>query len=348
MTASIGVSPIMTSDRIQDALYAFTRSQILFSAIDLDLFSLIAEGHDTLEALRDRLLLSRRGLRMLLNGLVGIDFLKMTETGAYALPPDVARFLVRNSSEYIGGMVHHCKRLYENWAQLTDTVRFGQPAGGAQSLAQLETYFAELVKGLYVSNYPAARKLAKRLSDEKPPAFPVSSDAPPLEILDVAGGSAVWSIALLETFDNSRATVIDFPSVTHVAEEYVAQHGLSGRYAYWPGDLEDLELPESHFDVVIMANICHALGPISTRKAFQKLLPALKPGARLAIVDFVPDNRRSEPGWPLIFGVNMLVTTPEGDVFTAAEYTKWLTAAGFGRVSFHELETDVTAIIAER
>jgi ubiquinone/menaquinone biosynthesis C-methylase UbiE len=351
MTTSAGAPPVLTSDRIQDALYAFTRSQILFSAIDLDLFSLVAEGNDTLEALRDRLLLSRRGLRMLLNGLVGIGFLQVTTDGAYALPPDVARFLVRDSAEYIGGMVHHCKRLYENWAQLTDAVRFGQPAGGAQSLAQLETYFAELVKGLYVSNYPPARKLARRLLEERPSALAdaaASPEASPLEILDVAGGSAVWSIALLETFTNSRATVIDFPSVTHVAETYVAQHGLDGRYTYWPGDLEELDLPESHFDVAIMANICHALGPISTRKAFQKLLPALKPGGRLAIVDFVPDNRRSEPGWPLIFGVNMLVTTPEGDVFTAAEYTKWLTAAGFSRVGFHELETDVTAIIAER
>ena len=335
--------PVFTSDRIQDALYAFTRSQILCTAIDLDLFSRIAEGDNTLELLRERLGSSRSGLRILLNGLIGINFLEKTAEAIYTLPPDVARFLVRDSEQYIGGMVHHCKRLYENWEQLTDTVRFGQPAGGAQSLAQLETHFAELVKGLYVSNYPPACKLGALLD-----TLVQSDDAIPLEVLDIAGGSAVWSIGILEQIAHSRATIVDFPSVIHVAQDYVAHHQLNDRYSYWSDDLEDVTLPPAHFDVALMANICHALGPVSTRKAFQKLSTSIKPGGRLVIIDFVPDDQRSKPGWPLIFGVNMLITTAEGDVFTAAEYTKWLLASGFRHVTFHELETDVTAIIAER
>lgn len=335
--------PVFTSDRIQDALYAFTRSQILFTAIDLDLFSRIAEGDNTLELLRERLGSSRRGLRMLLNGLVGINFLEKTPEAVYTLPPDVTQFLLKNTDQYIGGMVHHCKRLYENWEQLTDTVRFGQPAGGAQSLAQLETHFAELVKGLYVSNYAPACKLGTLLAP-----LVVRQNDVPIEVMDIAGGSAVWSIGVLEQLANSRATVVDFPSVIHVAQDYVAQHQLSERYTYWSDDLEDIALPAAHFDIAIMANICHALGPVSTRKAFQKLYASIKPGGRLTIIDFVPDDNRSKPGWPLIFGVNMLITTPEGDVFTAAEYTKWLLASGFRHVTFHELETDVTAIIAER
>jgi SAM-dependent methyltransferase len=336
---SASVQPI-TSDRIQDTLYAFTRSQILFTAIDLDIFCHIADGLDTLSTLRDRLALDERGLRLLLNGLVGIGFLQVTPERAYRLPPDAAKFLVRDSAEYIGGMVHHCKRLYENWSLLTDAVSSGQPVGGAQSLAQLETYFAELVKGLYVSNYPTAQKLADVLQAEKP--------SQGLQVLDVAGGSAVWSIAILEKDATNQATVIDFPSVIHVAEDYVSQHGLNDRYTYWPGDLEDMEFPEAHFDVAVMANICHTLGPISTQRAIQKLMKSLRQGGRLAIVDFVPDNQRAKPGWSLIFGVNMLITTPEGDVFTAAEYETWLRAAGFQQVRFHEIESEVTAIIAEK
>lgn len=327
----------ITSDRIQDALYAFTRSQILFTAIDLDIFSHISDGVDTLGALLTRLNLDERGLRILLNGLVGIGFLNKTED-TYALPPDVEKFLVKSSEEYIGGMVHHCKRLYENWSMLTDAVESGQPVGGAQSLAQLETYFAELVKGLYVSNYPTAQKLASLLE--------IGETAKGLDILDVAGGSAVWSIAMLEKDPASKATVLDFPSVIHVAGEYVDQHGLGDRYTYWPGDLEEVEFPGKAFDIAVMANICHTLGPVSTRKAFHKLAETLKPSGKLAIIDFVPDNQRAKPGWPMIFGVNMLITTPEGDVFTGEEYRQWLLEAGFRHVEMKEVETDVTAIIA--
>lgn len=329
----------LTSDRIQEALYAFTRSQILFTSIDLDIFSLIAQGHNTYDALQEQLNLDERGLRILLNGLVGIGFLDANRDRTYSLPADVSKYLVKNAEAYIGGMVHHCKRLYENWSMLTDAVSSGQPVGGAQSLAQLETYFSELVKGLYVSNYPTAQKLAKLLG--------MGETSQNLEILDVAGGSAVWSIAMLEKDPGSRATVIDFPSVTHVAEHYVAQHQLEDRYTYWAGDLEEMEIPDQAFDVAVMANICHTLGPVATQKALQKLAKSLKPGGRLAIVDFVPDNRRSSPGWPLIFGVNMLITTPEGDVFTGAEYEKWLKAAGFKSVSLQEIESEVTAIVAD-
>lgn len=329
----------MTSDRIQDTLYAFMRSQILFAAIDLDLFSHIAEGADTLATLTARLDLDERGLRILLNGLVGIGFLQKTAQNTYILPPDAARFLVKDSEEYMGGMVHHCKRLYENWSLLTEAVRSGQPVGGAQSLAQLEAYFAELVKGLYVSNYPTALKLADCLG--------LGKTHHGAEVLDVAGGSAVWSIAMLERDKKARATVIDLPSVTNVAEEYVSLHHLEDRFSYLPGDLEEMVFPAASFDVAVMANICHALGPIATQRAFHKLAGTLKPGGRLVIVDFVPDENRENPGWALVFGVNMLITTPEGDVFTGAEYSQWLKSAGFRTVTVQEIDSEVMAVIAE-
>ena len=44
-----------------------------------------------------------------------------------------------------------------------------------------------------------------------------------------------------------------------------------------------------------MANICHALGPIASQQAFEKLAKTIKPGGKLAIIDFVPDSQRSQP-----------------------------------------------------
>lgn len=329
----------VTSDRIQDTLYAFMRSQILFTALDLDIFTLVNAGHDTLKALLSCLDTDERGLRILLHGLVGIGLLNKSADGEYSLPQDVQQFLVKDNAAYMGGMVHHCKRLYENWSMLTDAVRSGQPVGGAHSLAQLETFFAELVKGLYVSNYPTAQRLAELLG--------LGKERRGLEILDVAGGSAVWSIAMLEKDPDSRATLLDLPTVVHVGEAYVKQHGLTDRFVYLPGDLEEMTF-SAQYDIVILANICHALGPFATKKAFQKLAMALKPGGQLVIVDFVPDDQRSKAGWPLIFGVNMLITTPEGDVFTRADYERWLRDAGFEQVTAREVESEVTAIIAER
>lgn len=329
--------PNITSDRIQDALYGFARSQLLYTAIDLDLFTCIAKGADTVEILTEQLEVDPRGLRIFLDGLVGIGFL--TKQGnVYQLPEDVDKYLVQENAHYMGGMVNHCKGLYENWTQLTDVVRTGHPAGGAQILADVESYFSELVKGLYVSNYPTAKNLAKALQ--------IGTELKGLNILDVAGGSAVWSISFLEADPTSRATVLDYPTVTQVAETYIRKHNLSDRFGFLPGDLEEMEFPTAQFDLAILGNICHAMGPAASQKLFHNVAKALKPGGKIVIVDFVPDNQRSQPGWPLLFGVNMLICTSDGGVFTAEQYQQWLVDAGFNPPVLHSLESEVTAIVA--
>lgn len=336
---------LMTSDRIQDALYGFTRSQILFSALDLRIFTFVHGGANSIEGLLAALsaegnYVSLRGLSLLLDGLVGIGFLVKSAINHYELPNDVAEYLVEGQAQYMGGMVTHCKRLYENWSLLTDAVRAGQPVGGAQSLNQLEAYFSELVKGLYVSNYPTAKRLAKELG--------MGSTRQGKHILDVAGGSGVWSIALLEQDKTSEATLLDFSTVVEVAEEFVKLHDLQSRYHYWAEDLEVADFPNEKYEMAILGNICHALGAYSTEKLIAQMAKTLKPGGELVIVDFVPDDIRSKPGWPLIFAVNMLVSTPEGNVFTAAEYKQWMLSAGFASFETKSLDSEVTVLIGKK
>ena len=329
----------LSSDRIQDALYGFARSQLLFTACDLDIFTQIANGHRVAPAIAKAIHVDLRALTIVLDGLVGIGFLEK-HNSAYKLPPDVEKYLVKTSPSYMGGMVKHGKRLMDTWTQLSSVVKTGQPAGSAQGLAQLEAYFAELAKGLYVSNYPTAQQLAEMLDFKSAP-----ND---LSILDVGGGTGVWSIALLEANHNARATILDYPSVVEIAKEYVAKHQLSERVTYTPGDLEMLTLPENTYDFAVLANICHAIGPFSTAELIAHVAEALKPGGKLVVVDFVPDDDRSEPGWPLLFGVNEMITTDEGNVFTQTEYTQWFEAAGLSLASKHILDGDVTALVASK
>lgn len=331
--------PEINSDRIQDTLYAFTRSQILFTALDLNVFTCIANGHNTISKVAEHLHIDKRGCRILLEGLIGIGFLDK-DGDIFTLAPDAQEYLVKESPYYLGGMVTHCKRLYENWGMLTDAVRHGTPVGGAQSLAQLEAYFAELVRGLYVSNYPTAQHLAEIIG--------IGKDKTGLNILDVAGGSGVWSIAMLERDKSSKTTLLDFPTVISVAKEYVEQHHLQENFNFWAEDLEEADYPKEEFDLAVLGNICHALGPYATERLILNMGQTVKPGGTLAIVDFVPDNNRSKAGWPLIFGVNMLISTPEGDVFTESQYSQWFKKAGFTEIKRIEIEHEVSVILGTK
>jgi ubiquinone/menaquinone biosynthesis C-methylase UbiE len=332
-------TPNVDNQRISQALFAFTRSQLVFAAVNLGVFTAIHRGADTVQDLTATLGADRRGMTLLLDGLVGIGFLRKTSGPRYSLPEDVATYLVEDSPHFLGGMVRHCQSLSESWALLADVVRTGEPAGSAQGMAEIETRFAELVQGLYVGNMPLAQTLARELGIGAP-------ECSGLQIVDIAGGSAVFAIALLEADPASRATVIDYPSVVQVAQRYVARHDLSDRFDYIPGDLEVMPLPENAFDLAVMANICHALSPDANAQLIASVAKSLRTSGRLAIVELLPDNDRSQPGWPLIFGVNMLVCTQEGNVYTPAEYDSWLAGAGLRTQRIIQLSDHSQAIVA--
>jgi hypothetical protein len=63
---------------------------------------------------------------------------------------------------------------------------------------------------------------------------------------------------------------------------------------------------------------------------------ALKAGRQVLIAEVFPDKSRQEAASPVIFAINMLANTEEGDTFTLKEYREWLEQAGF--TSFMTLE----------
>ena len=74
---------------------AFYGSSVLFSALELDLFTAIAESNDpTVEALADTLSVDTRGLRLLLDAAVATGLLTKSDL-RYALTPATQATLVR-------------------------------------------------------------------------------------------------------------------------------------------------------------------------------------------------------------------------------------------------------------
>ncbi|HEY2894234.1 MAG TPA: methyltransferase, partial [Pirellulales bacterium] len=69
-----------------------------------------------------------------------------------------------------------------------------------------------------------------------------------------------------------------------------------------------------------------------SKKLLRKCFDALAPGGTISIAEFLVNPERSGPPMGLIFAVNMLVNTDQGDVFTLSEVKAWLKAAGYRKV----------------
>src|SRR5262249_37285656 len=80
---------------------AYQRSAALKAAIDLDLFTAIGEGKETVPEIAQRCAGTERGTRILCDNLTLIGFLRK-EGQRYSLTPDSATFLDMRSPFYAG------------------------------------------------------------------------------------------------------------------------------------------------------------------------------------------------------------------------------------------------------
>ena len=321
---------------------AMTGSRVLSAALQLDLFSRVAEGHETAVDLARAAGASERGTRMLLDGLCALGLLGKTE-GRYQLPPASRAYLVRSSPDYVGALMA-TDDLWDAWGQLPAAVRTGRPVHRVERRERAEAFFPILIRSLHVLNREPARRLAKALG--------AGGSHHGVRVLDIGAGSAVWSIAVAEADPDARVTVQDYPGVLDETRGFVERHGLSGRFDYLPGDLNEVELGAGRFDLAILGNIVHSEGEHSARRLFRRLHTALGSGGRVAIIEFVPSEDRTGPPPAVLFALNMLVNTENGDTFTLSEYRAWLVEAGFDAVETadigQQLGTMSPAIVATK
>jgi hypothetical protein len=68
----------------------------------------------------------------------------------------------------------------------------------------------------------------------------------------------------------------------------------------------------------------------------------------LLIGEFIPNDDRTGPAAAMLFGLNMLLHTPVGDVFTMNEYRGWLKGAGFRVIKAIRTPSAVSPLILAR
>jgi SAM-dependent methyltransferase len=135
--------------------------------------------------------------------------------------------------------------------------------------------------------------------------------------------------------------------VLEVARDIALQCDVLDRFSFVEGDIFESDFG-CDFDVATLANILHMEGPARCQTLVRKVYDALAPGGTIAIIEYVPEDDRSGQPMHLIFAVNMLVNTAEGDTYTFPEIRQWLVEAGFENVRHMDTPTPSPAILADK
>lgn len=323
--------------KIMETAFAYAATRVLVSGVDLEVFTHIANGNHTSGDIAKAAKASPRGTEILLNSLASLNFITKSD-GTYDLTPLSEKFLVKGKPAYFGDFVLHIDSLWEPWGDLTRVVRTGKPFQRVEKEQGVE-FFQQLVSQLFPMSYPCAKAAAEILG--------VGSTWKGLSVLDVAAGSGAWSIAFAQNDADTRVTAQDWPDVLLVTKKFVEKFKLSRRFSYLPGDLREVDFGNG-YDLIILGHICHSEGAEKTRVLLSRSFDALKDGGKLLIADMIPDDARATSVFPLLFAVNMLVNTTEGNTFTMAEYREWLADAGFCDITTIDAHGPSPLIVANK
>lgn len=310
----------VTPERIMQMAWGYAVTLILEAALKNKVFDTLEAGPKTVSDVAAASGASERGLRSIMDALVGVDLLKKNGD-KYELTPESATFLVSTKPTFMGGMAAHTsEQLMRPWMQLNEVVKTGKPASSVNREDGGEAFFQQLVSNIFSMSYAPATALAKHLN--------FGESGPPVRVLDLGAGSGVWSIALAQSSPRVKVTAVDWPGVLPITQKHADRFGVGDRYTMVPGDLGTVDFGSGH-NVITIGHILHSEGVARSKKLLKKCFDALAPGGTIAIQEFLVNADRTGPVMPLIFAVNMVVNTDDGDTWSFEEIAGWLKEAGF-------------------
>jgi ubiquinone/menaquinone biosynthesis C-methylase UbiE len=309
------------------AVNAYQQPAAIKAAVELDLFTAIAEGARTAPALAARCQASERGVRILCDYLVVLGFLTKDAEG-YGLTQDSAAFLDRRSPAYLGGTIEFL--LYPPhvaaFEDLTGVVRRGTlAANGGGALEPENPMWVKFARAMVPMMMMPAQAMAQALGGDAP-----------VRVLDIAAGHGVFGIAFARQNPLAEVTAVDWPNVLEVAKENARAAGVADRYHTIEGSAFDVDFGAG-YDLVLLTNFLHHFDPPTCETFLRKVHAALADGGRAATLEFVPDEDRVSPPVPATFAMMMLGTTPGGDAYTFPEFERMFRAAGFSGSELREL-----------
>jgi hypothetical protein len=312
-----------TAERILQTGFAFWGAKVLLSAVEMELFTDLERHPGGLAEVSGRMGLHPRAARDFLDALVALGFL-VREEGVYRNAPDAACFLDKAKPSYIGGILEMANhRLYPFWGGLTTALRTGEAQnesrGGQDPFAAIYADPARLREFLRamsgvsrVANMAIAR------------VFPWGAYQTCADI-GTAQGDLVTQIALANP--HVRGIGFDLPEVGPVFDEYVEANGLAERVRFAGGSFFTDPLPTA--DVLLFGHILHDWDLETKKMLLAKAYAALPEGGAVVVYDAIIDDERKANAFGLMMSLNMLIETPGGFDYTAADCMGWMRAAGF-------------------
>jgi predicted O-methyltransferase YrrM len=304
-------------------------TELLTAAVaHFDLFGQLASRPLTLDALQQRLGLAERPANVLLTALRAMGLVGQSADGELSMTPLAVEHLIPGGAFYVGDYVGLAAQS-PGVVEMVERLRTNRPAGAADERQGAAFIFRDGIESAMESE-ASARRLTLALAGRAKNVAPVLATKLSVEgvktVLDVGGGTGIYSIAVLQRHPHLRAIVFDRAEVLKVAAEMAAAYGVTDRVELVPGDMFTDPLPGGA-EVVLLSNILHDWDVPECERLVARCAQAAAPGGRVVIHDVFLNDDLGGP-LPTALYSAALFTMTEGRAYSAAEYRAMMGKAG--------------------
>lgn len=285
----------------------------LHAGVGLEVFSHLQSEKLTGSEIAEKINGNERAAEMLLNALVAMGLLEKNGS-AYKNTEFGKKYLVKESSDYIGHIILHHRHLVDGWNQLDKAVQTGLPVEKRSYGEHVER--ESFLMGMFNLASSIAPIIAKQISLEGRK-----------HLLDLGGGPGTHAIHFCLENENMKATIFDRATTRDFAADTVKRFGLAERIDFLAGDFNDDSLG-GPYDVAWLSQILHSNGPEECKRLIAKTVASLEKGGLVLVHDFFLEENRASPLFPALFSLNMLINNGQGQSYTEGDVREMFLAAG--------------------
>jgi ubiquinone/menaquinone biosynthesis C-methylase UbiE len=329
-------NPITDVREIARIAYGFKASKALLVAIDLEIFSRLSGGAQSLAALVNQLDIAENRLDTLLTALLSLGLL-VRDGDAYSNAPASEEYLVRSKPAYIGDYfnLQTDQFIFPAYDDLGSVI---EGRGGPKVWRDYETLMQDadtadrFSQGQHAGSLGPAIALSKQLDL-----------ASKKRMLDVAGGSGAFTIMLCKRNPGLKATILDFPTALPVAERFIGDAGLAGRVELVAGNAITGDWPSGH-DVVLMSYLFSAVSADAIGILLEKAERTLPSSGTLVVHDFIAKDDKTGPRDAALWFLTCMFNCPDAVVLTPRLIGGGIRDAGFAEAEVADVIPGLTKV----
>jgi hypothetical protein len=316
--------PTADHRKIWDIWFSSTILPAVVTADDLGFFTLLADTPLSTVEVATRLGLTGEWAEILLGVLAVLDLVR-AQDGKFHLTDTSRCYLLADSPYYSGFTLRRFAERDAVLDRLQRALKSSDPNSDTYIVRDWQagelTHEVALrnVRTMHGLSFPAAIGMARNGNFQGVQ-----------RLLDVAGGSGGFSIALAQRYPEIRCSVADLPVVCEITRTYIAEYGVGDRVDATPLNMFFQPWPTG-YDAVFMSCVLHDWALEQRLELIRRSFEALPVGGRIYVHEMLVSDAADGPFGPAMFSLGMRIGTL-GKQFSAPELRQALEGAGFGEI----------------